>query len=184
MAQKHFFTALYVALSVGCLIAASWFLGASFDAESRWAGGWIFGLAFLPIALFLSIEIANAQRLPKSIIGNIFTIFFPYFWILFPGISTHQSLAEMTISASLATCIAGCGIHAYLMSTRVKDSDAFFSFFIPQFAFYIPTMILAFFMAEFLWNVQGGSYVFVLSLIAAVAQRVVGMYPAIKKSFL
>lgn len=182
MRFETFFVVSYVALSVLCAIAASWFLGASMEPGSRWEGGWIFGLAWFPILVFAFIEFANAVHIPESLFGKIQVVFLPYIWLFLIGSYYQQSIESMIVSASVATFIAAFTMHAYALRIPFKfgGAHAVSEVLIPHLFLYVPAAIVSGLMIQFLWNVEGGSWMFILGLIGAVVQRIYAMYPRLK----
>jgi len=186
MKSRTFFLISYVTLSVLCSILATWFLGASLEPGSRYEGGWIFGLAWLPLLAFGFIEGINAQYISERIFGAIQAVFLPYVWIFGFGYFYHQPFSEMVVSASVATFIAAFMLHAYALRGPLRDagSEAFSGVLIPHLFLYVPVGVVSYMMIQFLWTAQGGSFLFVFGLGAAVVQRVVVMYPALKNMLL
>ena len=180
--MRNFFLRSYIVLSVVTMIAATWFLGQSMGPGSRYEGGWIFGLAWFPIVAFGFIEWVNAQHIPERALGAVQVVFLPYVWTVIFALWQHQSIEVATISACISTFIAAFCLHAFALRAPLRDAgkSAISEVLIPHLFLDVPAAILAWLMVRFLWSSEGGSVLFAVGIVAAIAQRIVGMYPSLK----
>lgn len=91
-----------VAFNSILVIWATALIGTTLPNGHKYEDGWIFGLAWFPILLFLTIEIVTINKLPKRILPAIIGIALPFIFVLINlALGKNVTLANFVVQTAM-----------------------------------------------------------------------------------
>lgn len=88
-------------INISLVILATYIIGTSLPGEHRYAGGWIFGLAWFPIILFATIEFVTMGGLSKKIIGSILSFILPFLIIGVNVLAGNGNITSFIVQSAM-----------------------------------------------------------------------------------
>ena len=82
------------------VIWATYLIGAALPEGHKYEDGWIFGLAWLPILVFATIEIVTLTELPQTLFRSIGSLLLPYMFVVLNMMLGHNANVQSFIIQS------------------------------------------------------------------------------------
>lgn len=121
------------------LIAAFYIVSMALPAEHKYAGGWIFGLAWFPILVFAFIEFADGQFLPATRWRAWLAVLEPYALAAIGVALGQESLSTFLVLSGIIAFAGAFTVHPIILyreNIRGKEKGSFSEIIVPHLFLY------------------------------------------------